>query len=83
MKLLNNVTYDNWWSRKVWSLPANTDVYYEYKKRRLPLPYELAQKRYDHMVSLHQEGAPYAWIAKLYRMNRSQVYRIINKIPNN
>lgn len=60
--------------------PADT---YQYSKRRLPIPEEMAEKRKQHMKELHAEGAPYAWIARLYEMDRAQVYRIINDKPNN
>lgn len=65
-----------------WGIVSFNDTEW-YKNRRLPLPQDLRDKRIAHMKKLHAEGAPYAWIAKLYKMTRTHVRRIIQDIPNN
>jgi len=52
------------------------------KDRRLPLPDEIKEQRRAHMLKLKEGGAPVYWIAKLYRMSRKQVTRIIKNLPN-
>jgi len=58
------------------------DIPYSYTKERRPIPEDLLMKRQAHMQKLYAQGNPYSWIAKLYEMNRSHAYRIINNLPN-
>ena len=83
MKYVKGRDYDNW---RVMIAGLGMPDDWELNKaklRRTALPEEINEKRFKHMKGLHDGGAPYSWIAKLYRLNRSQVYRIINKINNN
>jgi DNA invertase Pin-like site-specific DNA recombinase len=81
-KTKNGLTYDDWVGRIAgWGMPDNLALAY-YKKRRLPLSQELEEKRRQHMVELKKKGYSQIWIAKLYGLNRMQVYRIINNRHN-
>lgn len=60
----------------------DVSVYKIYKMRRQKLPPELEEKRYNDMVFLYDDVKNYSFIAKFYELDRAQVYRIINKIPN-
>lgn len=83
MKLLNGKDYYDWRNLIAgWGMPDSYTLY-EAKRRRLPLDPETARKRQEHMQTLHSDGAPYSWIAKLYEIDRAQVYRIINGLKNN
>lgn len=82
MNKANGVDYEHWRMLASWGVVGSNDADW-YKARRLPFPQDIKDKRTAHMKKLHTEGAPYAWIGKLYRLNRSQVYRIINSLPNN
>lgn len=61
----------------------DVSIYKVYKLRRQKLPLELEEKRYSDMVFLYDIVKNYSFIARYYELNASQVYRIINKIPNN
>lgn len=74
-------SYTRWELLAKMTIDSMQDMY-PYKERRLPMPEEKRLSRYNAMVKLHTNGAPYAWIAKLYRINRSQVRRIILNLPN-
>ena len=79
----NNLTYKDWRIRvAVWGQVPREELDY-YKHQRKPIPAELQEKRRAHMKQLHEQGAPYAWIGKLYNMTRTHAYRIINGLPNN
>lgn len=65
-----------------WGFPAgvhpNSDEEVERRKARKPLSAEKKEIRRDHMVKLHQGGASYALIGKLYRLDGSLVRKIVN-----
>ena len=82
MKQVNGSEYDHWRMVNSWGVVASSDADW-YKARRLSLPQDLKDKRTAHMKKLYSDGAPYAWIAKLYKMTRTHVRRIIQAIPNN
>ena len=77
-----NLEYETWriniggWGR------ADHDELMAYKRQRRPLPPELLNKRREHMIKLYEDGTPYSWIARLYRIDRAQARRIINNLPN-
>lgn len=54
-----------------------------YSSRRSMLPEEIKNKRTEHIKKLHAQGAPCAWIAKMYQISRTHVWRIIHDKPNN
>lgn len=70
-----------WLSGKVWSFPIglhpDSAEELERRKSRKPLGPELEEKRRQHMIEMHAEGASYALIGKLYRLDRSLVRKII------
>lgn len=70
-----------WLQQKSWSFPdsqlhPNNDSVRRH--RRLPLSEELKKLRREHMIGLHKEGASYALIGRLYKLDRKQVQNIIN-----
>lgn len=79
MKTVNGNDFERWHLLAGFGI---VDTYY-YKCRRLPLPEDIKQKRREHMQKLYNEGAPYSWIAQRYKLDRAQVRRIINELPNN
>lgn len=81
MQKVNGMNYDRWYVVSSWGVVGSNDASW-YKNRRLPFPQDIKDKRTAHMKKLHAEGAPYAWIAKLYDMTRTHVRRIIQDIPN-
>ena len=74
--------YERW--ELLTKMRMDTDLFemFNYKDRRRPLPADKQLLRYNEMKKLHDDGAPYAWIAKVYRLNRSQVRRIILNLGN-
>ena len=80
VKNKNGQDYSSFASMASWGF---IDVPISYKRSRLPVPDDLRNKRKAHMQKLHTEGNPYTWIAKLYEMDKEQVRRIVNDLPNN
>ena len=71
-----------WLGNKRWSIPSSVNNLEEDKYRRnsrKPLTEEQKHDRRQHMQSLHKEGASYAMIGRLYSLNRSTVFNIINE----
>lgn len=72
---------EKWLSGKVWSFPVglhpDSAEELERRKSRKPLGPELEEKRRQHMIEMHAEGASYSLIGKLYRLDRSLVRKII------
>lgn len=70
-----------WLAGKVWSFPSglhpDSEDELTRRKSRKPLGPELEEKRRQHMIEMHAEGVSYALIAKLYRLDRSLVRKII------
>ena len=82
MKLLNGMDYDRWSLLVAGFGMPDPDTMEIAKRQRKPLDEAYKDKRQAHMKRLFDSGAPYSWIARLYDLNRSQVYRIINNLPN-
>lgn len=72
---------DKWLSGKIWTFPTGLHPASaeEQERRRSfkPLSAELEEARRQHMTEMHSEGASYALIGKLYRLDRSLVRKII------
>lgn len=70
-----------WMSGKIWSFPAglHPDSEEEQTRRKSfkPLSPELEEKRRQHMKEMFVEGASYALIGRLYRLDGSLVRKII------
>ena len=70
-----------WLASKRWVFPytLHPDSAEETARRKAfkPLSAELEEARRQHMLNLHQEGASYALIGRLYRLDRSLVRKII------
>lgn len=49
-----------------------------YRGRGKKIPEHLAKARRDHIQALIDQGTPKAWIARLYRISRTQLYRILS-----
>lgn len=80
IKNKNGQDYEQFRAFEGWGLVS---IPHEYTKQRKKAPEELLNKRRAHMVKMYEAGNPYAWIAKLYEMDRTQVRRIIHNLPNN
>lgn len=76
----NGEDYDRFKLMEGWGF---IDIPYEYTRKRKKAPEELLNKRRAHMIQMYEKGNPYAWIARLYEMDRAQVRRIIKGLPNN
>lgn len=83
IKTVNSFTYDEWRIRVAgWDLPDEYDLK-QAKQRRRPLLDDIKEKRRLHMIDMKTKGYPITWIARLYKISRKQVTRIINNLPNN
>ena len=80
-RLKNGLEYEKWKLSAIWGMPNLYD-YTHLKGMRKPLPDEIIAQRSKHMKKLRDEGAPYAWIARLYDMSRHHARCIILDIPN-
>ena len=80
---------DNGWiMAKQWGFPReysgpNTQEEMFRKDSRKPLDEKTAKVRRDHMTKLHNEGASYAIIGRLYSLSRKQVRNIVLGLSNN
>lgn len=78
-KVLDYTTWRNLYGG--WGAVSRRDTNM-YSNKRQKLPPDLEERRRQHMKQAHAQGAPYSWIAYMYGMDRAQVYRIVNDIPN-
>ena len=81
-KNLYGSKYEDWVLIAGWGMTRIEETQY-YASRRMPLPPELKEKRRLHMIELRDKGAPYSWIARLYKLSRMQALRIVKGLPNN
>ena len=82
-KTINGFNYGDWVIRVGgWGIP-DEDLMRSYKRKRLPLPDDLKEKRRLHMIDMRAKGYPVSWIAKMYGISRMQVTRIIRGLANN
>lgn len=82
-KLKNGWDYEAWEMRSGGIGIPDTELIRSYATRRLPLPDDLLEKRKKHMQYAYKTCGSYTWVARLYDMDRAQVRRIINDLPNN
>lgn len=71
----------HWLNSMSWAFPNGLNPSSEEeltrRKSRKGLSEELQKARRDHMIILHNNGASYALIGKLYKLDRSLVRKII------
>lgn len=69
--------YIDWERKAQWGM-ANYKEIKVLSSQRKPIPPDLALARRDHMVALINQGAPKTWVARLYKISRTQLYRILS-----
>lgn len=70
-----------WLASKAWGFPTglhpSSQEELTRRKARKPLSPEQKEVRRQHMISLHNEGAGFALIGRLYQLERSLVRKIV------